>query len=411
MSLKLKCPKLSRGSVAFVAIMSGLPWLAQVARAQESSPRASQASSAAAAAPAGSSTRAPKHNVAADAAQQLGEDAAAVPPPITFRPWAEGVREEDQLAARALFQEGNRLLRESLFAQAINKYEAALARWDHPAIHYNHALALSTLDQPFKTRDELIEATKHGAGPLGEDQFLQAKRYQVLVEKQLAYIKIECGSPGAVVTLNGKALFTAPGRYEGFVLPGEQLVSATKEAYISDERVMTLIPGRPATVRLGVYTEAELTRYERKWPEYGPWIVTGAGAVVTGVGAWFFLKARDEQTEFDNQVASMCSSSSPTGFGTGSDGDGLGIEGCSASSPDYTSLVEQRDQAKLDNVIGISMLSAGGAALITGAVLLYVNRAQPYRLEPKELEPSKPGLQFSAAASPSAVVFTGRGTF
>lgn len=350
-------------------------------------------------------------SVAADAAQQLGEDAAGVPLPLTFRPWAEGVTDENQRMARAAFQEGNRLLKESLFAQAIVKYQEALAGWDHPAIHYNHALALSTLDQPLKTREELLQAMKYGAAPLGEDQFQQAERYKILVEKQLTHITIQCDSAGAAVTLNGRALFTAPGQYQGFVLPGEQLVSAAKDGHVSDERIMDLDAGKPVTVRLGVYTEAELTRYERKWPQYGPWIVAGAGAVVTGVGAWFFFQARDEQAQFDERAASLCSETSPTNFGTGSDGSGLGIRGCSEDTPEYASLVELRDDAQVDNVIGVSMLAAGGVALVTGAVLLYVNRAQPYRLEPREMVPGKQALQFSAGATPSAVMVTGRGTF
>ena len=68
------------------------------------------------------------------------------------RPWAKGVSKERQEAAWEVFREGNALLKDSLFAKAADKYREALKSWDHPAIHYNLALALVNLDQPTSPR-------------------------------------------------------------------------------------------------------------------------------------------------------------------------------------------------------------------------------------------------------------------
>src|SRR5438128_85746 len=69
------------------------------------------------------------------------------------RPWAHGVAEAEQKAALGLFREANILLNDGLFARAADQYRAALKHWDHPAIHYNLALALVNLDQPVDAFD------------------------------------------------------------------------------------------------------------------------------------------------------------------------------------------------------------------------------------------------------------------
>src|SRR2546423_895823 len=64
------------------------------------------------------------------------------------RPWAAGVQPTEQRAALQMFHDGNVFLNDGLFAKAGDKYKEALKHWDHPAIHYNLALAQMNLDQP-----------------------------------------------------------------------------------------------------------------------------------------------------------------------------------------------------------------------------------------------------------------------
>ncbi len=48
--------------------------------------------------------------------------------------------------ANALFRDANALLKESRFQDAAKVYDEAITIGDHPAIHYNLALALMSLD-------------------------------------------------------------------------------------------------------------------------------------------------------------------------------------------------------------------------------------------------------------------------
>src|SRR5215831_6482638 len=82
------------------------------------------------------------------------------------RPWASGVSDANQQAATKAFQDGNQQLNDGIFTKAAERYREALKSWDHPAIHYNLALALMNLDQPVEVYGELEQSIKYGPTPL-----------------------------------------------------------------------------------------------------------------------------------------------------------------------------------------------------------------------------------------------------
>jgi hypothetical protein len=300
------------------------------------------------------------------------------------RPWARGVPPQKQEAALALFREGNIFLKNSLFPKAVEKYREALKLWDHPAIHYNMALALLNLNEPLTLHAHLIAAMRYGEAPLDADKLERAKTFKTLVEQQLAWVEITCDVPGATVMMDGKVLFKAPGRYEGLVLPGAHTFSATLEGLPRNDRKRTLAPGEKLTLPFKLYTEEELTRYSRHWDAWKPWAVLGAGAAVAAGGAALHLQARSSFERFDT-----------------------GILSCGGCVPD-AGLTSQRTRGETFQKVAMGGYAVGGAAFLTGAVLLYVNRARPHSVTPDELE--QQGT--SAAPAPQAVSVTplvGRG--
>src|SRR5690606_16814484 len=172
---------------------------------------------------------------------------------------------------------------------AIAKYDAALSLWNHPSIHYNYAVALSTQDRPIETRQHLLEALRYGDnGPLDKLEVEQARRYLKLVESSLALIDIHTAQQGVLVSLNGQILFTGPGEFHKFVAPHEYLVTATKPGFIPSQQRIAFLPGRTNQVAIRLYSEQDLTRYRRPWPMWGPVTVTAVGAlgVIGGGAAW-----------------------------------------------------------------------------------------------------------------------------
>lgn len=279
------------------------------------------------------------------------------------RPWAVGVPRAQQQQAQAFFYEGNERLRESVFVDAARSYKRALQYWNHPAIHYNLALALMNLDQPIEVHKHLQLAMSHGPEPLDSGRYEHARAYKALLEKQLAWVDVRCDAEGAVVTLNGQPLFTAPGRYQGLIRPGVHSIIALKDGFLPTEKRQPLMPGEKAEVELELYTEDDVIRYRRRWPAWMPWTLLGAGLAVTGGGGVLHWKARESFQDFDSRIE-------PTG---------------TRLTDELSSLRRRGSTFQAGAIVGYSV---GGAAAVTGAVLLYLNRQRAYRINAEDSAPS-----------------------
>lgn len=287
------------------------------------------------------------------------------PLPAEERPWAQGTSQAEQQATSKLFDEGNTLLEDALFVEAIEKYQEALTHWDHPAIHYNLAFALLRLNQPIEAHQHLVAALRYGVEPLDTDKFENARTYKALIEDQLAWVEISCDSPGASVSMDGHALFLAPGHYEGFVKPGPHSFVTSKEGHPATALDQTLSPGERKTLNLRLVPPDGL--YRRRWPAWRPWAVMAAGAAVALGGGSFYMRASETYRDFDNQVTAC--------------------GGCKAV-PHLTDI-----RARGDTLQGVafSLYAVGGAVLVTGGVLAYINRPQLYHLHSDEAK-SEPQL-------------------
>jgi len=275
------------------------------------------------------------------------------------RPWARGVPRDRQTKAIALFREGNAALKESLFPKAAGTYRDALQVWDHPAIHYNLALALVNLDQPIEVHEHLTAALKFGAAPLDDDKFQQAQRYLALIERQLTRVKVTCSFAGAQVKLDGRPLFVGPGNWEAQVRAGPHTFSASQEGLLPDERSVVLAGGDTQTFDLKVFRTEELTEYRQAFSSAVPWGVLGAGVAALGAGVGVHLAARGGFEQYDTGVTECVSTSAAC-----------------VPSPD---LQNRRTSANGLQTGAFVLYGVGGAALATSAILFYVSRPIAYR--------------------------------
>jgi hypothetical protein len=267
-----------------------------------------------------------------------------------------GVPLAQRQAATRIFQEGNVLIREGLFTHAADKYREALALWDHPGFRYNLAIAQINLDQPIAAYENLLQATRHGAAPLGEDLYQNAQNFLALLDGQLAEIEVVCDEPGAAVTLDGKPLFVGPGQRTLMALPGGHVLMASKHGRLPDSEQIVLAPGQRARFALAPeYPDRVLT--VRRWPAWRPWAVAGAGAVVMVGGGYLDWRAEQGFDRFDRALAGACT----------------GTRGCEASDVAASAYAE-RDRARALQWSARATYLAGGAVLAGSAVLLYINR-------------------------------------
>lgn len=288
------------------------------------------------------------------------------------RPWAAGVPPEKQRAALKKFQEGNAQLNDGLFPAAVKLYREALKDWEHPAIYYNLALALLNLDQPIEVYESLQKAIKYGAAPLEKDKFDHAKEYLLLVEKQIATVDISCSKPGAKISVDGKEVFTVgedgkTGHYVGRVKIGKHTFVAEKPGYNAQVDAPFIGPGETYRLELTLYTAEELTRHKRKWEaKWMPYAVVGGGIALGLAGVLLEVSANSSYDDYDAAVA-KCNTDSMS-MGCANDG----------------SVADMRKSGDTKKTLGYVGYGLAGAAVVTGVVLLYLNRQTSYQITADE---------------------------
>jgi len=284
------------------------------------------------------------------------------------RPWAQGVPETEQKAAFTAFHDGNVQLNDGLFAKAAERYREALKHWDHPAIHYNLALAQMNLDQPIEAFDNLTAAVKFGEAPLqSKDKYDHAKDYLLLLEKELADVEVSCDKPGAKVSLDGKEVFVGPGKHGERVKVGKHTFVAEKQGYNARVNAPYIGPGEHFRIELKLYTAEELTRYRRRWnATWLPYAVAGGGLLIGAVGGLLEVSAQSSYRDYDNKVKA-CNQND-------------------AGCPQSSALNDLKSSGDTKRTLGMIGYGLAGAAFVSAGVLWYLNRPEAYEIRAEDLQ-------------------------
>ncbi len=282
-------------------------------------------------------------------------------------PWLKGVSQEQQDAALVLFREGNTLLKQSVFIQAVEKYRQALQHWDHPAFHYNLAMALMNFDQPLELYEHLEKAMRYGPEGIEKERYEYASAYKALVEKQLVRVTITCDEPGTQVLLDDRLLFVAPGKHEGLTRTGTHTLVARKDGYHTYHKSHIWTSEKPVVRDLKMYSTEDLISYQQRWPAWKPWAVVGSGLAVAAGGGLLHLETAKRYQAYDKGVQACA-----TGRGNG----------CEPSAE----LLATRMRGDNLQKAAVGAYALGGAGLLTGAVLLYLNQPKAIRIDPYQSE-------------------------
>lgn len=306
----------------------------------------------------------------------------------TDRAWSVGVTEDRQHAARKLFVDGNALLKESFFKQAIQKYREALTHWNHPGIHYNLALALINLEEPLQVRQHLLESIQYGAAPLDEKKLEHGRNYLKLIEQQLAMFEVSCQESDAIVVLDGQQVLRTSGKHSVALMPGEHHITVTKPGYVSRDYNLMLFPGRQEKLTIRIFTEEQLIEKHRRWPFWLPVAVTATGVALVGTGWGFLNQSNKKYEKFDSAIEQNPSCDS----------------GCTPSK----SLAAMRDTAGTYKTAATVALATGAATFTGGTVMLLLNMTVSRSLTPEERERL---ATVQPVFSPNAVGFIGTAKF
>jgi hypothetical protein len=273
------------------------------------------------------------------------------------QPWAVGVTEAQKTQAQKILEEGNALFLKKDYAPALEKYKAAVAVWDHPAIRFNIVRCLIQLDRPVEASDNLALALEYGAAPLEEAVYTEALSYQKLLANQIGDLEVGCEQAGVKVTLDGQPLLACPGKEHRRVAPGQHQLVGTKDGFLTKTTEVVVIGAKKVDATLALVPLSKAAKVVHRYPTWMPWTVFGGGLVLAGFGGLIEYEASQSMASYDRQVTTNCA-------GTG-------------CTPDQVQAFQgDKDAAERDNKIAIGVMAIGVAGAITGGVLLYVNRGR-----------------------------------
>lgn len=273
--------------------------------------------------------------------------APAAPAPAASVPAAPAVDTPAQREARALFAQANQRFEQNDFVGAVALYEDALARWDRPVIRFNLAVALIELDRSREAFTHLERALGPGHEELGP-RVVEARNYLRLVRRRLSTLVLHHDAATAC-EIDGAP---APGPGRPLVLePGSHTLVAHKPGFETWSRPIVLEPG--ATREVTVVLDRPRTRLVRRWDSSRPWLVAGGGAALALAGGASLALGNAGMATANAELRARC------------------VAPC-AGVP--TDIARQVDDARLAQRLGAVGLAVGGAAILSGLVLVYLNQ-------------------------------------
>jgi hypothetical protein len=283
---------------------------------------------------------------------------------------------QDQAAARALFEDGRRLLKEGKYPEACRTLEAASKLYPSPGILLNLGDCFEKVGRTASAWTEFGEAASVAARALRNDQVAEAKRRQSAVEPKLAKLTIRVPNVATGVTIAitrdetelssvawGEAIPVDPGPHRiRAEAPGHEpwtttvVVTSPGQTVTVDVPVLTASPTPPAPVPVheaeaNQNTVPEATSPATTAPVHRKstavdWALIGGGVVVGVVGGVLWDLGADHARE--------------------------------ASGPHPQSELDSArssySSAKTLYIVGLGGVVVGGAAAVTGLILMTVGR-------------------------------------
>jgi len=290
-------------------------------------------------------------------------------------PWAEGVSDENKAQAKTQLDAGNALLLEKKYVEALGRYTAAVGYWDHPAIRFNMVRCLIQLGRNLEAYESLEKALAYGASPLEDTVYNEALGYQKLLASQVGDVSVTCDQGGVTLTLDGQLLGTCPAQITRRVLAGQTQVVGGKQGLCPETAEPVVASDTPREVEVHLDPLAKGAHIERRWAQWVPYSVLFSGLGVFGAGVLFQYLGSQQMKEYDKWVDERC---------TGN-----------CQPDELADVAGIQDSARLKSGIGVTMMAAGGAAMLTGAAMLYLNRGRTVYRETLQIAPVSGGAAVS----------------
>lgn len=271
-------------------------------------------------------------------------------------PWAAGVSADRKARAKKLLDEGNELFLKNKHVDALARYQAALAVWDHPAIRFNIVRTLIALDRVLEANEHLIAALRYGSQPLEEQVYVEALNYQRLLQKRLGVLELRCEQSGVALKVDTTTI-ACPATRQITTEPGPHVVVATGDGYQPASHDVLVFPEKTASLTITLDRVGEVPMEERRrWAAWKPWVVLGAGGTTLLAGVLLDRSARSDRDALDRSVSLTCASR------------------CSDAQYAQLGFARQESRIRTLSTSSLVTLGVGGAVVTTGVVLVLMNR-------------------------------------
>jgi hypothetical protein len=279
------------------------------------------------------------------------------------KPWSQGVPQDKQDKAGALYEQGNQLFAQQAHAPALAKYKEAIALWEHPLIRFNMAVTEIRLERILDAADDLEKALRYGDKPFKPELYQQALDYQALLRGRVGFVEATCDQANARLLFDGKPWFDCPGTQKIRTLTGEHAIVGEKPDYLTASTKVVVEGGKTVSRKIALVPLDSGVVIKYRYRRWIPWTVTLLGLAVAGGGVGVWLIGKDEMDKFNADYAVQCAN------------------GCERdlTDPAHSALAAQRDSAILKGQVGIGVAAAGGAVAITGIILVIANRGERVR--------------------------------
>jgi hypothetical protein len=274
-------------------------------------------------------------------------------------PFSEGVSKARQDQAIALFEAGNKLFEEEKYPDALDQYEKAIKKWDHPKIEFNLALCYVRIKKPLDAWEHIQRALQYGKEPLGA-LYSNALDQKATLEATLAELEVSSDQDDVKVMFDGKELFTGKSSTKMHVMPGTHQLVATREGYQPETKALDLPPGELTKQAIELQLEkvkVQVTRenYERRWQWWIPWATVASGVGLALVGTGVYLAARSDMKAYDTALFNACRM------------------GCTPGMID-PKLTAQETHARTLSGVGVGFWVGGGVVAAAAGVMAVLNR-------------------------------------
>jgi tetratricopeptide (TPR) repeat protein len=294
------------------------------------------------------------------AAPQAYADKKSKPKAGGDEPFSDGVSKARQDQAIALFEAGNKLFEEEKYPDALDQYEKAIKKWDHPKIEFNLALCYVRIKKPLEAFDHIERALQYGKDPLGQAVYSNAIDQKATLEATLAELEVSGNQDDVKVMLDGQELFTGKSSAKRHLLAGPHQLVATRDGFETETRALNLPPGELTKQAVELQPEkvkVQVTRenYERRWQWWIPWTTVASGVGLALIGTGVYLAARSDIHAYDTALTAACPM------------------GCTSGMID-PKLTAQETHARTLSGVGIGFWVAGGAVAAAAGVMAVLNR-------------------------------------